>query len=470
MKTREELLAALRENLIAAFPDLFAEDADNEAIAGAVTDLADQVTGKELPEGEKAEVDLEALIMALGLPEDATPEEVATTLRDIADMLVAPEEESPEGEGEPGAAAAAVAGRALGLRGMNNAAKTAQALRDHGRGAFKTQSGRKRRAPAQTGLAKKPTLGGMVLDILGGKTQGYTTGTLGGFLAHHEVSPEIIEYLYKNEIALKLGAQELQISGSESITFMVESGTSAAYWVGENKQVPESDGDWKLVTAYPKVLASRVMFPRKLLDNSQIVEARMRTAIPKSLSQELDRAIFYGHGAAESGNNTGAQPLGLKNITGVTQTLLATNGRVPTFQDLLAAEGRIEDANVQLDSGGWGFSPRTKRTFQGMTDADGNPVMTDRYANTPDSTLWGYPFETSTMIPNNLTKGTKSDCSDAFMGNWGDCAVVMSQNIEIAVDDRQYFNKMQVQILAYMYVDFLVFRTESFEILTGVRP
>ncbi|MBF9672529.1 hypothetical protein IAI19_11825, partial [Streptococcus pseudopneumoniae] len=77
---------------------------------------------------------------------------------------------------------------------------------------------------------------------------------------------------------------------------------------------------------------------------------------------------------------------------GVTNTSLATNGRVPTLQDLVEADGRLDDANIpEGGSRGWAFAPKIKRVFTGMTDAVGQPILRKSWGTDEGKEILGMP-------------------------------------------------------------------------------
>ncbi|NJL72674.1 MAG: phage major capsid protein [Candidatus Competibacteraceae bacterium] len=144
--------------------------------------------------------------------------------------------------------------------------------------------------------------------------------------------------------------------------------------MGEATQVTESQETYGTITLVAKPLAARIVVPNKMLQNAlPTYEQQLRDDMTYQISRAIMNAALQGTGAVSGSGNTGAQPLGLLNITDVTQTAL--NGR-PTIEDMTDAIGRIEDENIEMsDSWGWLFAPRTKRTFTSMTDQNGLPIL-----------------------------------------------------------------------------------------------
>lgn len=308
------------------------------------------------------------------------------------------------------------------------------------------------------------------------KAMSASIGTLGGFLLDNVVSNEIIEYLYAAQVVMAAGARTMPLDG-QSLQVVKQNGTSSAYWVGENLEIGTSQPTFTTVTLVPKKLAARVLLPRELVERESFnIESIIRNDLQEQMGLAMDYSFLFGTGGAGTGNNTGASPLGLLNISGVTQTGISDgaggtlpNGGIPGLTDLTNAVGRVEDANVPLTTGSFIGHPRTVRSFRNMVDTTGRPLFRQDWAERPQLVTDGFGWQATTAIPTTVTTGTSTDTSYIFFGNWDDAVVGMGQTIEIAVDDRQYFSSDQIQFRAIMYVDFAVFYPEAFEVITGVR-
>lgn len=319
-------------------------------------------------------------------------------------------------------------------------------------------------APAQIGKAAKPSLQGMVRDIKAGKSQSYQTGPQGGYIVRHEVASEILAALRSKLPLFDMGVQEYPLEGMQSLTIPKVTSETSASWVGEGDENTDSDETYGVVTLQPKPLVASVIAPRQMFTNAVVnYEQHLRDG----LEYQIRRAIMY---AALFGTGGGAQPVGLTNISAVTSTSLGTNGATPTINDMHSMIGRVEDANVEIDdTAAWLMSPRSERTFTGMMDQEGRPILRGSWADGAAPTLLDYPRYTSTVITNNNTVGSSSDCSFNFFGVWRFMAIGMSDTIEIQVLDQTRAKRLQNEILAYTYADIAVLYPEAFEVLTGVR-
>lgn len=322
------------------------------------------------------------------------------------------------------------------------------------------------------GKAEKPTLVGMLRDLKAGKSQSYQLGSTGGYLLRHEVATEIMPALRASVPLFEMGVDEYQIDGTESLTILKDSTTEfESYWVGEDTEIPESNERIGTITLQPKPLAVRVPIPNKFLANSTVnYESRVREKMTYRLTRGIMRAALLGSGGVE-GSNTGGQPRGLINTTGVTNTELGSgNGATPVIDDLADCIGRVEDDDVELDeTARWLIAPRTKRTFTKTADLDGLPILRQSWSAGEEKMILGHEYRTSTIVPKNITVGSSTDCSYIFFGVWRYLALAMSNQFEFMVNPYRLANYLQTEIIAHCYVDLAVLYAEAFEVVSGVR-
>lgn len=325
------------------------------------------------------------------------------------------------------------------------------------------------------GRAEKPSLVGMLRDLRSLKAQSYEIGPTGGYLMRHEVVDTFLPALRAKLPLMDMGVDDYPMDGIESLTIPKDKTELTAYWVGEDKETTESPEETTgTITLYPRPIACRVIVPNKFLQNSIVdYEARVRDKATYAINRGIMDAVLFGTGAVSGSGNTGAQPLGLFNRTGVTQTacgLPGSNGGVPTITEVAAAIGRLEDADVdESETWAWLFSPRSKRVFINMSDEEGRPLWRDYWAGKERPDLLGYKWYTTTLIPDNQAVGSSTDCSSIFLGDWYMLALGLSNQFEVMVNPYRLAHKLQTEIIIHTYADAEVKYDEAFEILTGVR-
>lgn len=476
----EEMLAQL-----AAFLGL--ESGDPELLATRLRELASELEGaaveadgmeeEEIPVESQATLKLGSTIKsALGLNADASMEELADELRAIAVAVKA--KKAPEVALNEGAlndfGSAWKAAR-------NQPAQKPLPVKTREQGEDAPAKSRRYGMPhvRAAGGNQLPTVGKMLQEFWANRVHGtpiksasYQIGSNAGFLLNHEVSNEFIEVLRDKLILTELGADMIPMNGQETLTLPKNKTERTAYWVGEGTTIPESNESLGGVTLYPKPLAARAIVPNKFLANSRInYEQRVQDDVEFQINRALEYAAFFGAGGV-TGSNTGIQPAGLSVIAGMTgrsvtkTTLGSGNGAQAKLSDIENMIGRVEDANVQ-DDGTWGFalSPKSKRYFGNMKDADGNYVLRGRASENIEANFLGYGYKDSNLIPNSVTVGTNSDNTETFFGKWSDLKIGMSNSVEFFIDPYSRSSTMETVIIAHIYADVNVAHDESFEIL-----
>lgn len=310
---------------------------------------------------------------------------------------------------------------------------------------------------------------GSQAKYLGKKAMSYATGPAGGYVLQQEVSEQILDPLRAQTVVLKLGARQEDFDGIQTKQIPAMQSAPDAYWVGEGQTVTDSQPQYRMISLVPKPLASLVQRPFNFFKNmTPNAERQLREQIQLSLALKIDYAALLGIGGASTSPNTGSSPVGLLNMSGVTNTTLATNGRQPTINDLIGAQKRVDAANVP-DGGkrGWAFHSNVRHVFTGMSDATGNPILRESWGSGEGKSILGEGFATSNQIPTNVTTGSNSNTSYIFYGDWSYMIVAMTTTVELVLD-QTYAAQLLQGLLAYVYVDVAVDYVQAFQTLSGV--
>lgn len=305
--------------------------------------------------------------------------------------------------------------------------------------------------------------------IGGAKAMSYATGPAGGYVLTQEISDQILDPLRAQAVVLKLGARQEDLDGVQVKMVPAMQTAPEAYWVGEGNTVVDSQPVYRMVTLVPKPLASLVLRPFNFFQNmTPNAESRLRDQINLSLALALDKAALLGTGGASVSPNTGAQPVGLLNNSGVTNTTLATNGRQPTLSDLIGAQKRVDAANVLPGKKrGWAFHSNVRHVFTGMADSTGNPILRESWGSGEGTSILGEDFATSNQIPVNVTTGSNNSTSYIFYGAWEYMVVGMTTTVELVLGET-YAASLQQGLLAYIYADIQLDYSQAFQTLSGV--
>lgn len=321
--------------------------------------------------------------------------------------------------------------------------------------------------------ARMSELGGVRSSV---RAQNPEIGALGGYLLGQQVASEILPELRAKVVAFNAGVRSVQVAGVGSYVVPKNNVAPAAYRPGINDEVADGDAQFDVVVANMRPIASRVAIPRQMLLTQAVAsEEFLRDEMVKSIRLQIDKEIFIGVGAANA-NQTGAQILGIERLLRNHPTLsttnvrtLATNGRLPVLQDLEDAITQLYSANVeQNDTWCWVFHPRIEGIFRSMTDTTGQPLLRGNYGDQEYERLLGIRKLVTTQIPVDRTTGTNTTTSLVFAGRFDMAQYVMSNQIEVLVDEYSQSKRLQVVFTAYTFSDFIVDYPEAFYVIDGV--
>lgn len=329
----------------------------------------------------------------------------------------------------------------------------------------------------------EPHLGHVVQSLwrnknsLAGKAQNPYIGTLGGYLVGVQVAPEILDPLRSKAIAFQMGVTQTTIEGAQSYVIPKMTTAPAAFRPGINQEIAEDEAEFDLITGSLRPIAFRVRLPRQMLmANPDQVRDKIVAEGRRSIDLQIDKEIFIGEGAV-TGSNTGAE------IKGVLRTLegnsslssshivtLDSNGRDLQFNDIVNAETRLANSNIpDEDQKALATNPTIRATLRKMTDANGQPLFRGDYSAAAYRDVLGYPLYTSTQLPSNITTGTNANTGYMFFGAWRYAEYLMSNALELIVDEYTYANQLMVQIIGYTFSDLVLHYPEAFYVMKGVN-
>jgi len=275
--------------------------------------------------------------------------------------------------------------------------------------------------------------------------------TAGGFIVPPEYADEIIELLRDEAVVRAAGARIVPMR--TNVVYIARRATgSTAYWLGENATIPSSDLTLGQVALVAKKLAALVETSRELiLDAGADAEALIRDDIVEAISAEEDRAFLVGDG-------TGAEPVGIGNISGVQSTALGAL----TFEDFSTLRRLLKTAKSRYDSTcRWFADPLVEEKILNLKDANGQPIfLPSLQAGVEGLPILGRPLLTTNVMPDD----------ELWLVRMRDVVIGQRAGIEIAMSGEagNYFAKDQIGIRAIERVDINLRHVESVVKGTGI--
>jgi HK97 family phage major capsid protein len=300
-----------------------------------------------------------------------------------------------------------------------------------------------------------------------------TSGAGAGYVIPQEfLGTSFIEMIRAHSVVLRAGATLLTgLTGSPAL--LPKQLTSASvYWIGQNASITASDPSFGQVQMTPKTMAIRAQYSNLLnILSSPRIEEIMRLDFAKVAALELDRVCLRGIGASN-------EPLGVNGVGSLLTYAIGTNGGPLTIDDLYALQGLMEDSNtigktMALISSPKGLRKLKKQriaNYSGQTDgsyAIQPPLLTDESL----SKAIGLTCLSTTQIPVNLTKGSSTDCTELFFGDWQNLLIGQWGAVEILATNvgGNAWTQNAIEVRLIQNVDVQVRHGESFVLCNDAR-
>ena len=107
-------------------------------------------------------------------------------------------------------------------------------------------------------------------------------------------------------------------------------------------------------------------------------------------------------------------------------------------------------------------SPRSQVTLGALVDTTGQPLQ-------PPQMLDPVRMLSTSQIPNNLTVGSSTDCTELYLGDWSKLVYAMRERMSIQMLNEVFATSGQVGFLCHVRADIGVTYPKAFAVVTGVR-
>lgn len=302
----------------------------------------------------------------------------------------------------------------------------------------------------------------------------YDTGTpaaAGNLISTDLLSDRFIDQLYNESAFLSMGVTYMRdLQGNVEIPR--ESTYTNGYWIGEGQLITEDEGTFDKINLSPKKLACLTKMTYEMVNQSSIdIERYARNRLIRGLALELDRTIGFGSGIGE-------EPLGIVSHPEVLSVVLGANGGELSWSAIVDTIGEVDRANALVGGNfGWVVNARTKaklmKTLDDPTTGAGswiwqNPPVSPLIGGIEGGTIAGYRARVSNQIPNNLTKGTGTNLSTIFFGDFSNVLLGIWSGLDVMVDPYTESSNAIYRIIAKQLVDIELTRGEYFCCATDV--
>lgn len=256
----------------------------------------------------------------------------------------------------------------------------------------------------------------------GRKDMSWLDETRGGALTAPPEFGELIELLRAKEAISAAGARHVPLPPQGRIKYPRQTGPSTAYWVGENKNITQSEPTTGDLTLSAKKLAVLIKSSNELIRfASPAAEALMRDDMTKVLALAFDLAALEG-----AGGDT--RPRGVINFQGIHSVASSTagvDGDTIVPEDVYRMIAVVEEANAEFK--GFIMRPKTLyKYYQIRSDAVAQGDKRGLFVwnlirdsgDGINATLGGQPVTKSTQISQVRSKGASSNLTYIVGGQW----------------------------------------------------
>jgi len=286
------------------------------------------------------------------------------------------------------------------------------------------------------------------------------TPSAGGYIVPVQYIPQLIELIRAEAVVTRAGATSLDQLVGSPVDIPKQTGGAIVYWVGENTAITASDLAFGQLQLTPKTMAALMRVSNRLIRLANpSVETIIRRDFAQAIALELDIKALRGDG-------TGSTPVGIANTAGIKTVAIGANGGDFTFDHAIDMEFELAQANTLRGSLAFITHPAVIRKLKKLK-ATGTGDYMRWVEGLKDKQLVEYPYFMTTQLPTNLTKGTGTNLTEVYFGNWQELIVAQWTGIEIAASMQAgtSFETNQTWFRVIQDVDIGVRHPESFCLL-----
>lgn len=292
----------------------------------------------------------------------------------------------------------------------------------------------------------------------------------GGALVPEDFANQIIELLRPATVVRASGPVVVPMPRGTMRMGKQTSGVTGTYGAEGAKAPAQKPGTGNIIATFKKLTVLVPVSNDFLRYATPATDGLVQNDIVRGLARTEDLAFIRGDGTAD-------WPKGLRFIAQASNLVPsnATFTLTTVDQELSAAILALENANVPMLNPCWFFHPRIKQFLLTLKNSNGFYVYKDEM--TENGTLRGYPFKTTTQIPQNLVDGTQTeiyftDMSQALLFDALTLALSMSMEGTYTAEDgtqRNAFERDETLFRAIAEHDFHLRHDEATAIITGVK-
>jgi HK97 family phage major capsid protein len=249
---------------------------------------------------------------------------------------------------------------------------------------------------------------------------------------------------------LEQGAKNFRIAAVSTI--------STAAWRLEAGSLAVSDPVFRAVDITRRSLSFIFKVSRELLMDSSNLDQALFNAIAQAFAKEMDRAGLRGTG-------TSPEIRDILNTTGIQAVTNGTNGAslaTTAYTNFISAVNSLLAADAPMPTGAI-MSPRSLTVLGGLLDTTNQPRR-------QPAILDGTKFIATSQIPNNLTVGSSSDCTELYIGDFSKVIFFMREGVSVQLLKETFAETGEIGFACHTRVDVGITYPAALAVVTGVKP
>jgi len=293
---------------------------------------------------------------------------------------------------------------------------------------------------------------------------GGTSGSEGGVNIQTSVGG-IIDVLMPKMVLNGLGVQKL--SGLVGNLDMPNASTlPAAGWNTENGTATEKSPAFGKVTFSPKRLAAFIAVSNQLmLQSSNSIDTYVREFLLNAMALELEKAAIKGGGSNEPVGILGNSSINIAYAGNAASNSTNANGAAAVWADVVNLDKLVDVANAQGNA--YITNPKVKAALQ-LTPRQSSGVEGNFVLPSATNELNGYPFNWSTTVPSNLSKGSSSTLSALIYGDFTKMAIASWGGMELTVDPYSGAKGGLTNVILNSYLDVNLLQPTAFAAIKDI--
>lgn len=285
------------------------------------------------------------------------------------------------------------------------------------------------------------------------------TDSAGGFNLPAFLQLEMLAALAPASSLLTAGAGIAVLDeGAKSHRIASVSTIPTAAWRAEGGALATSDPVFRSVDIVPRSLSFQFKVSRELLADSANLEQALFRVIAQAFAKEIDRAGLRGSGTAPEIRGI-LNTVGIQSVTnganGASLATTAYSSLVSSMQAILQADGPMPKAAI--------MSPRSLSVLAGLLDTTNQP-------RSKPEILKDWSLISTSQVPNALTVGTSTDCSEIYAGDFSTVAFFMREGVSVQLLNELYAATGEIGFACHTRVDVGLLYPSAISVVTGVRP